>query len=241
LVGSAGVMIYSSGLLLIANDIGNSSKNIVALTLGTGLAVPTIFLMYQVRDGLIPVDPVRAIVSSLIFIGLLAIFFPRSARSFITELEQTGPLLFTVVAFNIFGDAVSLVETRWMLRLSRGLSAVGIIFMLILDLVLSGLIYLVLPEISAVNWSAFGLAIQFEGPSPWMGILFWSTFFTSFLFYLFVVTMLMLRLLYRFTLFVAMLDKWFAVYRHPLRLITAAGVILETVIFLFFALLLLAY
>src|SRR5205814_7085252 len=100
----------------------------------------------------IPVAPVRAIVSSLIFVGVLAMFFPGAAHSFVAELEQTGPLMLTVVAFNIFGDAVSLVETRWMLRLSRGLSAFGIIYKLILDFILSALIYLVLPEISAVDW-----------------------------------------------------------------------------------------
>jgi hypothetical protein len=237
LTGSVGVALYTAAAILAGDGVGVSFKNVAAIAFGAGIGVPTIVLVSRVRDDMIPVAPLRAIASSLVFVGLLATFFPGAAYNFLTKLEQAGPLVLSVVAFNIFGDAVSLVETRWMLRLSRGLPAAGIIGMLILDLILSGLIYVVLPGISDVDWRAFVLAVQFAGPLPWMGILFWGTFFTSLLFYLFVAAMLILRILAPVARLVDMLDNLFAVYRHPVRLITLAMVSVETGMFALVALL----
>ena len=62
--------------------------------------------------------------------------------------------------------------------------------MLLLDLILSAAIFLVIPTIL---WELpqFWEAIRFAGPRPWLGILFWTTFSTSVMFYWFVVAVLL--------------------------------------------------
>ena len=64
--------------------------------------------------------------------------------------------------------------------------------LLVLDLILSAAIFLVLP---LVLWEIpdFLQAIRFQGPRPCLGILFWSTFSTSVVFYLFVASSLLAR------------------------------------------------
>ena len=92
-----------------------------------------------------------------------------------------------------------------------------------------------LPGISNVNWNNLILAIQFKGPEPWMGILFWSTFLTSILFYLFVISILLLRIIASLATLFNRLDEWFAIYQHPIRLVTIAMVVIETAAFAIFA------
>ena len=46
------------------------------------------------------------------------------------------------------------------------------------------------PALPLVQWPeilTFGDAVRFQGERPWLGILFWTTFSTSVMFYLFVV------------------------------------------------------
>ena len=69
------------------------------------------------------------------------------------------------------------------------------IAVLAIDLFLSATIFLLLP---AVLWEvpAFYEAAFFNGPRPWLGILFWSTFSTSVVFYFFVLSAFLLRVTY---------------------------------------------
>ena len=105
-----------------------------------------------------------------------------------------------------------------------------------MDVILSGVIYLVLPGISNVNWSNLVSAIEFQGPKPWMGVLFWSTFLTSILFYLFGVSMLLLRIVASVFRLINKLDRWFQIYQYPIRLVTVAMVIIETIGFVTYGL-----
>jgi hypothetical protein len=233
-MASLSASLFSAAIIMTGHGVGITFKNVSAIAFGTGLAVPAVAIVSKVRDDWIPVSPLRAIASSLFFIGILAILFPSAAYTFVTEFEQTGPLLLASVAFNVFGDALSLVETRWVLRWARGLPLLGILGVLIMDVLLSAVIYLVLPGISNVNWNNLIQAIQFEGPEPWMGILFWSTFLTSILFYLFVISILLLRIITSFAALFNRLNEWFAIYQHPVRLVTIAMVITETIAFAIF-------
>lgn len=235
-LASLSASLFSAAIIMTAHGVGITFKNVSAIAFGTGLAVPAVAIISRVRDDWIPVSPLRAIASSLFFIGLLAFLFPSAAHSFVPELKQTGPLLLVTVAFNVFGDALSLVETRWVLRLARGLPLLGILGVIVMDVILSGVIYLVLPGISNVNWNNLISAIQLRGPEPWMGILFWSTFLTSILFYLFVMSILLLRIIASLAPVFNKLNQWFAIYRHPIRLVTIAMVIIETIAFAVFGL-----
>ncbi|MEW6129601.1 MAG: hypothetical protein AB1757_21350 [Acidobacteriota bacterium] len=237
IMATLSVTLYTFASIMTAHGMGMTFKNIAAITFGSGIGVPAVVAISRVNDKYMPVSPLRAIASSMIFIGLLALMFPSAANSFVVDFEKVGPLILATVAFNIFGDAISLLETRWVLTLSRGLPILGILGVLIADLLLSGLIYLVLPGISNVNWVNLISAIKFQGSEPWIGILFWSTFFTSFLFYLFVIAVLLLRLIAPLVKFVNKLDDWFALYQHPVRLITVAMIFVETVGFVIYGLL----
>ena len=228
--------LFTAASIMTGHGMGVTFKNVAAISFGAGIGVPAVAVVSRVRDDLIRVAPLRAIASSLFFIGLLAILFPSAAHSFAFEFEEMGPLVLASVGFNIFGDALSLVETRWVLQLGRGKPFLVIIGILVMDLVLSGVIYLVLPGITNVNWNNLVSAIQFQGPKPWMGILFWSTFLTSILFYLFVISMLLLRIITPIARLFNRLDKWFAIYRYPVRLVTIAMVIIETTGFIIYGL-----
>jgi hypothetical protein len=230
-------ILYTAAAIMTGHGMGITFKNVSAIAFGAGISIPAVVIVSRVRDDWIPVSPIRAIGSSIIFIVLLAILFPSAAFTFVTSFEHAGFLVLATVAFNLFGDALSLVETRWVLRLARGLPLLGIFGVLVMDILLSGLIYLALPGISNVNWNKLISAMQFEGPEPWIGILFWSTFLTSILFYLFVVSILLLRISFRVVVLFNKLDDWFAVYRYPIRLVTFAMVIVETLVFVIFGIL----
>ncbi len=225
------VAYYTFAAIFTGHGVGISFKTVSAIAFGAAIGVPAVVLVSRIRDDIVPVGPLRAIISSIAFIGLLAILFRSAASSFVSELQSRGPLIFATIAFNLFGDAVSLVETRWLLRLSRGLPMIGIVGMLILDLILSAFFYLVLPGIAGIHWSILFLAAKFGGPHPWMGILFWSTFFTSLLFYLFVASMLLIRMMLPLMKLLNRLDRWFSLYDHPMRLITIAMIGVESTAF----------
>jgi hypothetical protein len=107
----------------------------------------------------------------------------------------------------------------------------GIIAMLLLDLLLSAAIFFILPGIADQNLDTLLQGIMFKGPVPWTGILFWSTFTTSLIFYLFVVAVLILKLLMPVFATAQSFDKWFPIYDHPVRLVAMVMVALMTVVF----------
>ena len=66
-------------------------------------------------------NPLKALVSSLLFIVILGLIQMDVGLDFIQAVNQEGVAVVGFVAFNIFADAVSLVETRWVL--TRGAQA----------------------------------------------------------------------------------------------------------------------
>ena len=77
----------------------------------------------------------------------------------------------------------------------------------------------------------FGEAIMFSGPSPWLGILFWTTFSTSILFYLFVLATLLVRPLFGLRNVVDTVYSIFDLDKHPVRCIAIVIAAIVTVIF----------
>jgi hypothetical protein len=232
IVSALFVAYYTFAAIFTGHGVGISLKTVSAIAVGAAIGVPAVILISRVKDSLFGVAPIPAMVSTLVFLAVLAIKFRTPAATFLTEFNRTGPLIMATVAFNIFGDALSLVETRWLLRLSRGLSMLGIIGMLVLDLILSAFLYLLLPGIAGIHWSDLLLAAQFQGPHPWMGILFWGTFFTSLLFYLFVASMLLVRVVLPGFRVLNRIERWFDIDQHPMSFITTAMVVVEAGVFL---------
>ena len=120
-------------------------------------------------------------------------------------------LFLAIITINIVMDYVSLLETRWIIKLiGNNPNTINIFYLLILDLILTSLIFtiffiLLFPLFTfvflgeMVSWqqtiSMFPSVIKnnifFLGPPPAeLGILFYSTFFTSFWVYLYALSCL---------------------------------------------------
>lgn len=207
------------GVFIVFSRMGSSPRVAIGLSIGIAIALPLLVLVAIVPDRVHYVNPVRAILSSFAFMLILALVVPDAARSFIDLVAAGNWLLLSFVAFNIFADAISLVETRWILRTSRTAGVLRILGLLVLDLVLSGVIYLVLPLIANQDLRVLMDALRFRGSMPWMGILFWTTFSTSAFFYLFVISVLTRKLLTPIT---RLLPKWIDVENHPAGTVACA-------------------
>ncbi|MFQ6029934.1 MAG: hypothetical protein ACE5Q6_20870, partial [Dehalococcoidia bacterium] len=130
----------------------------------------------------LPVHPLKALASSLVFLSIVALIRIGDAGSFLQALNSEGFALSAFIAFNLFADAISLLETRWVLQKGAEAGVLQLLGWLGLDLILSAAIFLFLP---LVLWEipTFLEATLFRGDRPWLGILFWTTFSTSVLLY----------------------------------------------------------
>ena len=140
------------------------------------------------------ISPIRAMLTSLLAILIIGLLWPPAALSFISDLKILGLPLLSIMLLNLFADSLSLVETRIILHMTSTGSITKILTLLVVDFFASALIFLVIP-FSTGNISLFLEAIFFRGDRPWLGILFWSTFFTSICFYLFLLSSLFLAIL----------------------------------------------
>lgn len=181
-----GMFLYVGSVASISVEMGGGHLLIVSMAVGTMIIAPLAYIPFLVQEYLRSINPLRAILSSLLFVLIVGSVFRDAGTTFITELAITGYLTISYLVFNIFADAISLMETRWILRKSKHFGPIALAIALVGDIVLSAGIYLILPLFVGQNLSELLLAITFRGPDPWMGILFWSTFSTSLLFYLFV-------------------------------------------------------
>lgn len=145
------------------------------------------------------ISPIRTIITSLIAIGLLTLLFDEAAYSFITDFEQFGWIILIYLFLNIFADSFSILETHYVLQIASLGTPKRFPGLLALDVLASGFIFLIIP-LTAGNLNIFLDAICFKGDSPWLGILFWSTFSTSACFYLYLISFYVLAILHRYSI-----------------------------------------
>lgn len=141
-----------------------------------------------IRERVDLVNPFIAMFSSSIFILLGMILVPKARIAYLDTLKATGFTALSLISLNLFADTISLIETRWILTKSQTDSLKKISLLLVGDFFISGIIYMMLPITVGQNLGVFWNAIRFSGPQPWIGVFFWTTFSTSFIFYLFVMT-----------------------------------------------------
>lgn len=168
----------------------------IVIGIGSGSGRRVVSVIVNTIDTLgvrVSVHPLKAMVSSLAFVGLVNLIMMDAAQTFVDAIEVEGFKVLAFVAFNMFADGVSLLETRWVLQRGAEATIPALLALLVLDLILSAAIFLVLPTIL---WEVpeFLEAALFRGGRPWLGILFWSTFSTSVLFYLFACAAMLARL-----------------------------------------------
>jgi hypothetical protein len=215
-----GVGITSLGASLIDYQ-GTHWGGPVFVPIAGAIAILVPVLMLLVRENpIITIKPVRAIVSSVFFMALVGAFRPDSVSSFFSELQAHGPLVFGYLGYNIFADGISLAETRWVLEQARRAQPWRMFQLLLVDLAMTAAIFLYLPTVFQ-QVPTFTDAVVFRGDHPWFGVLFWTTFSTSILFYLFAVFSAVARP-------VAVLSgrlSAFDVEREPVNVLTLSAII----------------
>jgi hypothetical protein len=179
----------------------------------------------------IPIHPLRALLWSVVFVCIVGLIRWDAGIAGVKAV-YADPKVLTFLAFNVFADGVSLLESRWVLQRSAKASLRGLAGLVLLDLMASATIYLILPTVLWPQILEFGDAVLFRGDRSWLGILFWTTLSTSVLFYLFVAAALLVRpLATGFTVF-GWLSTPFGLEYHPVRCLAVAAVIVVTVAFL---------
>jgi hypothetical protein len=204
--GMGGLITVGTATTLLVIGILNSS--ILTSVLGSDMAPNLIILTtsliagrltsHFVQDVHISVHPLKALGSSLAYIivvGLVASLIRADAATsfFVEMINGEGIKILAFVAFNMFADTISLLETRWVLQRGSNTTVVQLLGLLALDLAASGAIFLFLPAVVG-ELNTFWDAVFLRGDRPWLGVLFWSTFGTSVLFYLFVIAVFLFLL-----------------------------------------------
>lgn len=177
------------------------------------------------------ISPSRSLLTSLFFITCLGMVFLNTQVFSINTVSESGVIVIPFIIFNIFADTVSLSETRWVLKKSHIVSISYLPLLLIIDLLLSACIYLFLPIISGQNLHEFFKGIQFTGTKPWIGVLFWSTFSTSVIFYLFMIAVLVIQVQKPFTLRLKRIGEALQFEENPTFFIAIVMSLLVTLIY----------
>lgn len=176
----------------------------------------------------------RSVLSSYFAVAILFAITGTAALDLPAAIGDVWFLVMMIATIlNLLPDFISLQETRWIMRLSLRKESVYLPLWLAIDLVLTVVIFQVgfflffivllidegtLP--STFHWSQLFVL----GPNPGRDVLlvpFLSTFFTSFLWFLFLFTALLIGVCQRLSPFLRMLLKVVAQSEKPAR--TTAG------------------
>jgi len=203
--------------------------------IGSLLLMLFIYFSYEKFKFLTKISPFRAILSSIMamfIIALISLSFNREiANSFISDFDSIGITILAYIFLNIFADSISLWETNHILRVAATGSMTKYYSLIIFDILISALIFLVIPW-STGNIHVFFEAIKFQGEVPWFGILFWSTFFTSVIFYIFILSTCILIFSKRISGYYIRLDKILPIMDKPIKSLGVIAMILITMIFI---------
>ena len=180
LVVSSSVLISLYSEEFLAKELPRWLEWFTITTIFSAWVIP-LLLISQIR---IPVHPLKAVASSLIFLVVISVLKPEVTNSFFDALDRDGIFLLGFLALNLYADGLSLVKTRYILKRGADSSFRVICGLLVLDLVLSAAIFLILP-ITLGEAPSILRGIYFGGDRPWLGLLFWTTFSTSIVWYLF--------------------------------------------------------
>ena len=164
----------------------NLSFTILALSFPLSIFIGIYFIKFLIKHdkSFFYISPPRVIFTSILTMIIIALIKKDIAQTFISDFNQIGMILLAFLLLNIFADSISLWETNIILRLAVKGTTRRFVFLGLLDLILSTFIFLAIP-LSTGNLDIFLESMLFKGDKPWLGILFWSTFSTSILFWAF--------------------------------------------------------
>lgn len=191
------------------------------------------FYFISKYPNLFNISPFRTSIVSIITIllgfYLLSYFNKDAYNSFLLELNQYGYLVMFYLLLNIFADSFSILETYYLLRKASEGTIQQFPKLLVIDFFASGILFLMIP-FSTGNFNVFVDAIFFKGDSPWFGILFWSTYATSILFYLYIFSISVLVIVYKYS---EIDEKYNFIKMRPVFAIAFASImIIFTILFI---------
>lgn len=230
------VAISAAGTVISTNIVSSSvlmdtARLVVNILLFSSFALAIMIVTVFVPVEQFPVDPFKAVASSLLFIILVGLIVNGWIQ---TDLWDTfwGSVTYKLshlgfITFNIYADSFSLLETRWVLRRGANAGVRVLLELLVLDIIASAAIFLFLPA-TLGGIDIMREAVMFQGTRPWIGVLFWSTFATSIIFYLYVVAAFIVRPLARLAQLFAFLSGPFDSNKHPVRVIAIAMAVVIT-------------
>ena len=220
--------LFSLTIAIFTEYFGANLNTYIAFVLWTFTVVLLSILIIIIPVKWYKINPVRSFFSSTLFILFLIICYTHFNKTGLTGLNfptNGSFILLAYFSYNLFGDLISLQETRWILILSSKLKTFYLPVLLVVDFFLSGLLFIILPLLSGVSLNELFNSIIFKGNEPWMGILFWASYFTSFLYYIFLLISFFTWIF--FPLFLK-LDGIFEIKQNPMRLFAFATIILIT-------------
>lgn len=179
---------YIISTILRLLDIEDFHSDLLYLIIFFILMVTYIFEGID-KSYLFKINPYFAVLSSFIAVAIstmfITFFFKIDLLWFLTVDFKWYLIIYFLL--NIFADSFSLWETSIILRFATTKSMDKLPALLLLDLILSAFIFLVIP-FSSGNGGLFIEAIFSPRDNPWLAVLFISTFFTSIIFYFFILT-----------------------------------------------------
>ena len=171
------------------------------------------------------ISPIRTMIISLLFMFIIFLIFDETKNSLFSDFNKYRWTLLVYLLLNIFADSFSILETRFIFQKAFSVNFIKSIFLLVLDIFASGFLFLIIP-LSTGNLQVFLDALFFKGNSPWFGILFWSTFSTSIIFYIYVICFLCMTFLYKYSL----IEK--NIKEYPIYILGIIAIILTIFIFI---------
>ena len=189
------IFIYNilNKIYVIPDDI-DIYQLLIIIIIGLSIGLFCIEFLYVRKSVLLYKSPIRVAITSILAMSTITLLKNDILTSFISDYNEIGIIVLAYLFLNIFADSISLLETDIVLRLAakgniKRFAALGLF-----DIFLSTVIFLAIP-LSTGNLDVFLDAMWFKGDHPWLGVLFWSTFSTSIIFWLFLLSVFVLTIL----------------------------------------------
>lgn len=145
------------------------------------------------------VSPITVMLSSIVAILIFSMFKPDLIIPFITNRQKFTYEFLLLLLLNVITGSFSIIETRYMLSKAVSASSAKLMILYLgLDFLASSLIYFAIPTLTG-DLRLFLDAMFFKGKMAWVGIFYWSNLFTSLFLYIYIISFIILTLLYKFS------------------------------------------
>ena len=194
------------------------------IIIGLSIGLLYIELLYGRKSVLLYKSPIRVAITSILAMSTITLLKKDILTSFISHYNEIGIIVLAYLFLNIFADSISLLETDIVLRLAakgniKRFAALGLF-----DIFLSAFIFLAIP-LSTGNLDMFLDAMLFKGEHPWLGVLFWSTFSTSIIFWLFLLSVFVLTILQKILKLYVKLSVALPIDKKPITCLYVTAVV----------------